>query len=217
MMSSSEVQRITLSAKKIVSPNGSIDLEDWDDDDDEKADKTEDGDENTTMEATTPISAANSDSHVNHQKGELDQQFFCALTHAFASLGLTNGNDSSPNNYANETITSSIGSVGDITIDSVRDHMNSTVTTLCSQTTEEVIGRLSVLSTSTNNTATSLHPKEILDVKSFKDAVGETNETQKNSVIVKSVITTISHGAGATNGDTEKSTTTTITRKESQF
>lgn len=74
MMSSSEVQRITLSGRKIVSPTGSIDLEDWDDDDDdesEKADenKTEDGDENTTMEATTPISAANSETVV-HQKGE---------------------------------------------------------------------------------------------------------------------------------------------------
>lgn len=132
--------------------------------------------------------------------------------------GLTNGVESSPNNnYANETITSSIGSVGDITIDSVRDHMNSTVTTLCSQTTEEVIGRLSVLSTSTNNTSTSLHPKEILDVKTLRDSVGETNETQQNSVIVKSVITTISHGAGATNGEAEKTKTTTITRKESQF
>lgn len=74
MMSSSEVQRITLSGKKIVSPNGSIDLEEWDDDDaDEKAyeHKTEDGDENTTAEATTPISAANSDSAVNNQKGEI--------------------------------------------------------------------------------------------------------------------------------------------------
>lgn len=72
-MSSSEVQRITLSGKKIVSPNGAIDLEDWEDDDESvKADenKTEDGDENTTMEATTPISAANSDSAVNNQKGE---------------------------------------------------------------------------------------------------------------------------------------------------
>lgn len=58
MMSSSEVQRITLSAKKIVSPSGAVDLEEWedDDDDDEKADKTEDGDENTTMEVTTPAS-----------------------------------------------------------------------------------------------------------------------------------------------------------------
>lgn len=135
----------------------------------------------------------------------------CGTIHV---LGLTNGND---NNYANETITSSIGSVGDITIDSVRDHLNSTVTTLCSQTTEEIIGRLSVLSTTTNNTATSLHPKEIMDVKTLKDVVGETNETHQNSVIVKSVITTISHGAGATNGDAEKTTTTTITRKESQF
>lgn len=127
--------------------------------------------------------------------------------------------ESSPNNAANETITSSIGSVGDITIDSVRDHLNSTVTTLCSQTTEEVIGRLSVLSTSTNNTSTSLYPKEILDVKTLRDSVGETNETCQNSVIVKSVITTISHGAGpgATNGEAEKTTTTTVTRKESQF
>lgn len=40
MMSSSEVQRITLSAKKIVAPNGSVDLEEWDEDEDEKADKT---------------------------------------------------------------------------------------------------------------------------------------------------------------------------------
>ena len=65
MMSSSEVQRITLSGKKIVSPNGCIELEEWDEDEeDEKADKTEDGDENTTMEATTPISAANSDNHL---------------------------------------------------------------------------------------------------------------------------------------------------------
>lgn len=133
---------------------------------------------------------------------------------------MTNGVESSPNNnYANETITSSIGSVGDITIDSVRDHLNSTVTTLCSQTTEEIIGRLSVLSTTTNNSATSLKPKEILDVKTLKESIsGETNETHQNSVIVKSVITTISHAAGATNGnDAEKSTTTTITRKESQF
>lgn len=76
MMSSSEVQRITLSGKKIVSPNGAIDLEEWEDDDEsEKVDeyKTEDGDENTTMEATTPISAANSESAVNNQKGEFHE------------------------------------------------------------------------------------------------------------------------------------------------
>lgn len=115
----------------------------------------------------------------------------------------------------NETITSSMG---DITIDSVRDHLNSTVTTLCSTTTEEIVGRLSVLSTSTNNTTTTLNPKEILDYKTFKDVnlSGDTNETNQHSVVVKSVITTISHGSGATNGEAEKTTTTT-TRKESQL
>lgn len=127
---------------------------------------------------------------------------------------MTNGESSPNNNYANETITSSIGSVGDMTIDSVRDHLNSTVTTLCSQTTEEVIGRLSVLSTNNSTTTTTLHAKEILD-KNLKDPIGDTNETHQNSVVVKSVITTISHAAGATNGDAEK--TTIITRKESQF
>lgn len=131
---------------------------------------------------------------------------------------LTNGVEASPtsitnNNLANDTISSSMG---DITIDSVRDHLNSTVTTLCSTTTEEIVGRLSVLSTSTNNTTTSLSPKEVLDIKTLKDVNvgGESNETHQSSVVVKSVITTVSHGA--TNGDTEK-TTTTYTRKESQF
>lgn len=72
-MSSSEIQRITLSGKKIVSPNGSIDLEEWEDDDDSERveQKTEDGDENTTVEATTPISAANSDLAVNKRGKKL--------------------------------------------------------------------------------------------------------------------------------------------------
>lgn len=135
----------------------------------------------------------------------------------FLTEHITNGVESSPtnNNMGNETITSSMG---DITIDSVRDHLNSTVTTLCSTTTEEIVGRLSVLSTSTNNTTTTLNPKEILDYKTFKDVnlSGDTNETNQHSVVVKSVITTISHGSGATNGEAEKTTTTT-TRKESQL
>jgi lethal(2) giant larvae protein len=109
--------------------------------------------------------------------------------------------------------------MGDITIDSVRDHLNSTVTTLCSTTTEEIVGRLSVLSTSINNATTNLNTKEILDVKALNDVnlSGDTNETHQNSVIVKSVITTISHGTGATNGESEKTTTSTYSRKESQF
>ena len=112
-------------------------------------------------------------------------------------------------------------SMGDITIDSVRDHLNSTTTTLCSTTTEEIVGRLSVLSTHVNNTTTHLNntiiPDKIIDIKSLKDMkIGETNETHQNSVIVKSVITTISHSVpNGTNGDSEKVTTTT--RKESQF
>ncbi|KAL7021576.1 hypothetical protein ACKWTF_011939 [Chironomus riparius] len=70
MMSSSEIQRITLSGKKIVSPSGSIDLEDWDDerDIDEIIDhnpETEEGNENTTIEAVTPLSGAGSDIAVN--------------------------------------------------------------------------------------------------------------------------------------------------------
>lgn len=69
MMSSSEVQRITLSATKIVGPNGSIDLEEWDEDrESEEIDnnpETEEGNENTTIEATTPLSAADSDTAVN--------------------------------------------------------------------------------------------------------------------------------------------------------
>jgi hypothetical protein len=70
MLSSSEVQRITLSATKVVKPAGSIELEEWDDDDRKSIDleptlDTEEGNENTTVEATTPISAAGSDLAVN--------------------------------------------------------------------------------------------------------------------------------------------------------
>jgi hypothetical protein len=73
MMSSSEIQRITLSATKLVVPNGSIDLEEWDDDRESEIDAnpdTEEGNENTTIEAVTPISAAGSDLAVN-QKGNI--------------------------------------------------------------------------------------------------------------------------------------------------
>jgi hypothetical protein len=70
MLSSSEVQRITLSATKVVKPAGSIELEEWDDDDRKSIDleptlDTEESNENTTVEATTPISAAGSDLAVN--------------------------------------------------------------------------------------------------------------------------------------------------------
>lgn len=72
MLSSSEIQRITLSATKVVKPSGTIELEEWDEDDDDRKSLdmdptlgTEDGNENTTIEAITPISAATSDIAVN--------------------------------------------------------------------------------------------------------------------------------------------------------
>lgn len=69
MMSSSEIQRITLSATKIVKPTGSIELEEWDNDElfveMEPTLDTEEGNDNTTLEATTPISGATSDLAIN--------------------------------------------------------------------------------------------------------------------------------------------------------
>lgn len=69
MMSSSEIQRISLSGSKIVMPTGHIELEDWDSEDD-KEEKTEDGDENTTAEATTPTTAENGDVSEKHKGRE---------------------------------------------------------------------------------------------------------------------------------------------------
>lgn len=77
MLSSSEIQRITLSGKKVVRPTGTVELEDWDEDDDHKSYdleptlETEEGNENTTIEATTPISAATSDLAVNRNGKKL--------------------------------------------------------------------------------------------------------------------------------------------------
>lgn len=120
MMSSSELQRISLSATKSVRAQGIIEADplnesvivndDNDDDDDDDDDRKSD---------TKSISTI----------GMRDE-------HAKIVETLTNGVDVSPSK-ANVTITSSIG---DITIDSVRDHLNSTVTTLHTTTTEEIVG-----------------------------------------------------------------------------
>lgn len=118
MMSSSELQRISLSASKSVRAEGVIEVdslnetlteEDYDDDDDD--DRKSD---------TKSLSSA-----IDTNKEQMKN-----LEH------LTNGVDTSPNK-GNITITSSIG---DITVDSVRDHLNSTVTTLHTTTTEEIVG-----------------------------------------------------------------------------
>lgn len=80
MMSSSEIQRITLSATKVVKPTGSIELEEWDNDERDSVEleptlDTEEGNENTTMEATTPISAATSDLAVNRMRENIKTHF----------------------------------------------------------------------------------------------------------------------------------------------
>lgn len=140
MMSSSEVQRITLSTSKIVSPTGYIELEDWSQADQEEPEQAVEAEETpATPDAEAPAAAG--------KTFDVSSPLSVAVTSingtGAAGDGLTNGvgsgDDASPNKAANETITSSIG---DITIDSVRDHLNSTTTTLCSTTTEEIVGKL---------------------------------------------------------------------------
>lgn len=83
MMSSSEVQRITLSAKKIVSASGAIDVEQFEDEEEENEDldnddkpeiastsKGEDIEDASTLEIRTPISAANSECAVDYPKSK---------------------------------------------------------------------------------------------------------------------------------------------------
>ncbi|XP_055618100.1 lethal(2) giant larvae protein [Toxorhynchites rutilus septentrionalis] len=246
MMSSSEVQRITLSTAKIVSPTGFVDLEDWSHAERNDDDTGPDTEEPVTPADDTPPAATAAEGATGVGAKENPIDFTTPLSVAVVSAvngtggggdGLTNGTSSSGDeaspNKANETITSSIG---DITIDSVRDHLNSTTTTLCSTTTEEIVGRLSVLSTHSNNVASSAKATEITSLNSsnIKDLklVGDSTETASNSVIIKSVITTVKHGIGHVNGEHSTTTTTesskTITsggagggagllRKESQF
>lgn len=118
MMSSSELQRISLSATKSIRAEGLIEVDplnessvsdDEDDDDDDDDRKSE----------TKSIST------VGTKQDEISKLI----------ENLTNGADASPTNV---TITSSIG---DITVDSVKDHLNSTVTTLHTTTTEEIVGK----------------------------------------------------------------------------
>ncbi|XP_053682563.1 lethal(2) giant larvae protein [Sabethes cyaneus] len=223
MMSSSEVQRITLSTSKIVSPTGFIELEDWThtEEDDEGVEDAPvvDGEEPQPVGQSSPKTGS---------EDKIATAASAPLTVVVTSIngtgstgaggdglpnGVGNGDDASPHK-ANETITSSIG---DITIDSVRDHLNSTTSTLCSTTTEEIVGRLSVLSTHSNSVSSSAKTAEItaLNSSNIKDLkhVGDSTETASNSVIIKSVITTVKHGIGHVNGEHNSSTTTTESSK----
>lgn len=119
MMSSSELQRISLSATKSVRSEGIIEVEPLNDSTlNEDEDNDDDDDDDDRKSETKSISTI----------GTKDEQIKIGEN-------LSNGMDVSP---ANVTITSSIG---DITVDSVRDHLNSTVTTLHTTTTEEIVGK----------------------------------------------------------------------------
>lgn len=229
MMSSSEIQRVSMSATKVVTPKGTLDLPNMYDGNDSE-------DENTTMPVThdedfqeavqeagdATASATSVLSKVDEEEPTVETTVVSAKQSSPMPTrdSLINGlNMSLSSNKANETTTSSMG---DITIDSVRDHLNSTTTTLCSQTTEEVVGRLSVLSTQTNSVVTTANSNKLFQdftLGNLKDLPGETTETNSSSVVIKSVMTNINYGNDQNGNGTE--TTSTKTRQtshtESQF
>lgn len=119
MMSSSELQRVSLSATKSIRAEGVIEADPLNDSTANEDDIDDDDEDDDRKSDTKSISTIG-------MKEE----------HAKMIENLTNGVDTSPSK-ANVTTTSSIG---DITLDSVRDHLNSTVTTLHTTTTEEIVG-----------------------------------------------------------------------------
>uniref|UniRef100_A0A182J2K7 Lethal(2) giant larvae protein n=1 Tax=Anopheles atroparvus TaxID=41427 RepID=A0A182J2K7_ANOAO len=225
MMSSSEVQRISLSATKIVSPNGMIEVEDWttpvddatgEEDEDREQEQERENQQDASSEREVggekPTHTATSTSSAEKAASTGSATVLTnGTSNPRLSNGVGSGDDASPNK-ANETITSSIG---DITIDSVRDHLNATTTTLCSTTTEEIVGRLSVLSTHTSQSSSTAKNSDILSLNSsnIKDlkGIGDTTEKSSNSAIIKSIITTVRHGTNVTNGETKEANRTSST------
>ncbi|XP_068141738.1 lethal(2) giant larvae protein isoform X1 [Drosophila tropicalis] len=214
MMSSSELQRIALATSKVVQPTGIVEVEPLETSDNESTLQANGEDEDETddkEEGDAPAAA------VTGTEPPIAKQRIVQTDERVPPTvnGINNNSTNSPNR-ANETITSSIG---DITVDSVRDHLNTTTTTLCSTTTEETVGRLSVLSTQTNQTITSVNMKDIPDfnMPNLMDLAPKCNTTETNtsSVVIKSIITNISHEK--TNGESETVTTKTTTHEESQF
>ncbi|XP_017468784.1 PREDICTED: protein lethal(2) giant larvae-like isoform X2 [Rhagoletis zephyria] len=164
MLSSSELQRISLSATKAVTPQGAIEVKELIsfEHTNTTADRSSVNDENEEhIEATNSTSAT----HSQETLSRLGQKHLAVDTESQQrGISVTNGDNSTMENNSlnrgNETITSSMG---DITVDSVRDHLNATTTTLCTATTEEIVGRLSVLSTQTNQTLTNANMKDVYD------------------------------------------------------
>lgn len=140
MMSSSELQRIALSTFRVVQPTGAVEVQPIENDDNESTIQTNEED-NSDKDVDSNDDSAGNNAHTNIPEPPIAKQRAKALELSLEnnSLPLTNGlNISNSPNRANETITSSIG---DITVDSVRDHLNTTTTTLCSTTTEETVGK----------------------------------------------------------------------------
>ncbi|XP_058062000.1 lethal(2) giant larvae protein isoform X1 [Anopheles bellator] len=223
MMSSSEVQRISLSATRTVTPTGMIEVEDWatpvdgtaeqQQADDEGAESHEDANQ---QDAPSEREVGGGEKHAKRTERSSNLGAPHLLTNGTSESRLSNGvggGDETSPNKANETISSSIG---DITIDSVRDHLNSTTTTLCSTTTEEVVGRLSVLSTQTNQSSSTAKNSEVLSFNSsnFSDlkGIGDTTEKTSNSAIIKSIITSVKHSSNVSNGDAKEQSKTTTTK-----
>ncbi|KAI8033682.1 hypothetical protein M5D96_013560 [Drosophila gunungcola] len=212
MMSSSELQRIALATSKVVQPTGIVEVEPLE----TEESALEENEEESNKETDENAEVSNS-LEVNEPPTASIRAKLVEGNVERSSLNLTNGisNSNSPNR-GNDTISSSIG---DITVDSVRDHLNLTTTTLCSTTTEETVGRLSVLSTQTNKATTTVNMDEIPDINisNLGDLAlkSNTTETSTSSVVIKSVITSISHEK--TNGESELGTPKTTTPEESQF
>lgn len=148
MMSSSELQRISLAANKVVSLEGTIDLQplteaDEDDridrhDDDDEDDDDDDDDANSDRKSDINMTSLTISSVTGGAVGGSAADRPSSSSGAAAGVKI-NGHHSPGNDVANTTTTSS---VGDLTLDSIRDHLNSsTITTLHKQTTEEVVGK----------------------------------------------------------------------------
>lgn len=224
MMSSSEVQRVTLSTMKIVTPGGLVAMSSGKEtattgsavqnghSDDGEGDDNTLTEEDIRQEMEEAAAAAETNGHGEDGTGEAKE--------SVVTRHLRNGSMESSPTKANETITSSIG---DITVDSVRDHLNSTTTTIHSTGVDEIVGRVSVLTTRTSDKVTSATIKEMdnLNLLHLKDLapLGDSTEASSTSVVVKSVITSVTHAGTTTNGEsTETMKRTTLTgRKESQF
>lgn len=141
MMSSSELQRIALATSKAVTPQGTISVDQLQMNEsvqnDDKESVKEDYEANAASSPTHAPAAAKRTAAATSITTTSTSSKTVDVEH---SGGLSNGiGEGNSPNKANETISSSIG---DITVDSVRDHLNATTTTLCSTTTEETVGKI---------------------------------------------------------------------------